>query len=835
MKLFLILILMVSALANIVSAQFNIAPTVSITTSDNSLEVDKNVLVTALARDSDGSIESVKFYRNGALFKVDISAPYNYSSDSPQTSRSYSFYAVATDNDGGTATSNTTFVNWSDPAPEVFHLYPVRDGTILTRLFLGNTIKLLGEYRDNSGNLSSATISDLGAGNKKGNTGTFPSIGLPGESLNCYFDSIERSFTFPPDTPIGPYTFRTEVVDANGAGDIGWLVVTLYDPSRALKISISDSPASFTDGDSVTITATASDPDGSISRVSFYHNGSFMGRDYNPPYTYTYENAQAGIHYFHAYASTSGAGPNSKSNTVTVTVKARFNILPDTRSNKPPYLYIGGGPGSFGSTGNLLPGESITIYAVASDPDGSIANVKFYRNSTLVKTDAIKPYDYTESRSTPGSYDFYAVATDYDGGTKTSGTQTETWGDPNPAPGARLYATHTTPFPGQTIILTGRYYDQNKNLSAATIRDLGVGNKNGHMGVFQSIGTAGEAIICTSVYIDRSFTFPPYTPIGPYTFRTEVVDTNGKNDIEWLVVNVQDPSPALKATDSNSYESITTVKVGPGKFPVIFEDGDYENLDKPKLIWTVNNLFESEFDFEIVPAEAYKFYVAGREVEANFYLKTLGLEPDLGLRIPGSYDKIVKEDGVYHLVLDQEFIERFIEYTTNHEEVTAELNDFIDRVNLIKSNEIDNMTEAEIDSILFIGPKYTDNYEGVEKKREGLKGFTQNRHFQSTNVFWIGKDLYSFEDDTKDIFFGTTMVYIRDNYPIRRKPYFDRFGYDFSYLRDMIDPKATPPSNFDPLLHTDPDANPFVWVPASHWLYFIYDNMQWKFARLYFY
>ncbi len=94
-------------------------------------------------------------------------------------------------------------------------------------------------------------------------------------------------------------------------------------------------------------------------------------------------------------------------------------------------------------------------------------------------------------------------------------TQTVTWGDPNPAPKARLSATHTAPVPGQTIILNGVYYDQNKNLSAATIRDLGPGNKNGHMDIFPSIETAGEAVICTEVYIDRSFTFPPYTPSAP--------------------------------------------------------------------------------------------------------------------------------------------------------------------------------------------------------------------------------------------------------------------------------------------------------------------------------
>lgn len=120
MKLFLIL--MVSALASVTTVRSNVAPTVWITTSGDSLEMDKNVLVTATARDSDGSIESVKFYRNGALFKVDISVPYNYSSDSPPTPGSYRFNAVAT----GTATSETTTVTWSDPTPTVSRFSAIR-------------------------------------------------------------------------------------------------------------------------------------------------------------------------------------------------------------------------------------------------------------------------------------------------------------------------------------------------------------------------------------------------------------------------------------------------------------------------------------------------------------------------------------------------------------------------------------------------------------------------------------------------------------------------------------------------------------------------------------
>ena len=853
MKLFFIL--MVSALASVTTVWANIAPKVWITTSGNSLEMDKNVLVTATARDSDGSITSVKFYRNGALFKVDISAPYNYSSDSPPTPGSYRFNAVATDNDGDTATSETTTVTWNDTAPTVSRFHAVRE-TITRRIFLGDTIKLLGRYRDLTGNLSAATISDLGAGNKKGNKGVFPSIGLAEESINCFSDSIERSFTFSPGTPIGPYTFRTEVVDTNGTSKIRWLVVTLYDPSRKLKLSISDTPA-IIEGGSVTLSATASDPDGSIKSVTFYHNGSHVGRDMSPPYTYTFENAPAGTHHFYAKANTSGAGPLNKSNTVTV----------NARSNKPntlPNVVI-----NTSTSSRVIPapaGESIRLTAMANDPERRIANVKFYRDGALVATDTTAPYVYIESHSNPEGYDFYAVANGYDRSTRTSETVTITWRDPDPAPLARLLTTHNTPFPGQTIILTGLYSDINNNLSAATIRDLGPGNKNGNTDVFPSIGTAGECIICSHELIDRSFTFPPDTPFGPYTFRTEVMDTCGASDIEWLVVTVQDPSlvhrvdlsdsPAsvteggsvtltptdrdsdesistvnflvnwfssrFTNTDRDSDESISTVKVDPGEFPVILEDGDYENLNKERLIWTVNNLFESEYDFVIVPANSYKFYADGREVEANFDLKTLREKENNELKIPSNYSKIVKEDGVYHLVLAREFIEAFIEASSKYAKVTDELNDFIDRINLIKSSEIDNLTEAEINSMLLIEPSVG------EEKRKVLKSFIADVHYQSTNVLSIEENAdlsrYFYGDETKRMLVGTTIVYVRENYLLKRTLH----SYDLSYLREMLDPKATPPSNFDPHLHTDLDANPFFWGSGYNAGYFIYDNKQWK-------
>ena len=264
------------------------------------------------------------------------------------------------------------------------------------------------------------------------------------------------------------------------------------------------------------------------------------------------------------------------------------------------------------------------------------------------------------------------------------------------------------------------------------------------------------------------------------------------------------------------------MKIGPDEVPVILEDGDYENLDRARLIWTVNNLFESVYDFEFAEyGNSRRYHLNGREVETNLYLHQLGrgkYTPDILRKI--SYKNIVKVYGINHLVLSREFIEAFIEASSEYGELTDELNNFIDRLNRIKSEEIDNLTEAQIDSMLYLGPRLVDRT-GLEQKRRDLREFTVDTHFQSTNVFWIGegteKDIYPDGDETKPMFGGNAISY-------KREDYLRNF-----HRGDRINPKAPPPSNFDPRLHTEPDLEPFIWVPNGTWG-FINENGQWKLA-----
>ncbi len=123
--------------------------------------------------------------------------------------------------------------------------------------------------------------------------------------------------------------------------------------------------------------------------------------------------------------------------------------------------------------------------------------------------------------------------------------------------------------------------------------------------------------------------------------------------------------------------------------------------------------------------------------------------------------------------------------------------------------------------MIYFDPAFRNELD-LEIKRGSLKEFTVNNHFQSSNVFWLEEDTelgpYMHEDDAELVIIGQTIEYTtKGKLSIVLQ----------AVLREIADYDFTPPSNFDPRLHTDPDLEPFIWVPADKW-YFLYDNGQWK-------
>jgi len=75
--------------------------------------------------------------------------------------------------------------------------------------------------------------------------------------------------------------------------------------------------AAFTVGDAITLTATATDADGTVASVKFYDGTTLLTTDNSSPYTYSWTNATAGSHTVKAVA-TDNSGITAE---VTITVK----------------------------------------------------------------------------------------------------------------------------------------------------------------------------------------------------------------------------------------------------------------------------------------------------------------------------------------------------------------------------------------------------------------------------------------------------------------------------------------------------------------------------------
>jgi uncharacterized repeat protein (TIGR02059 family) len=168
--------------------------------------------------------------------------------------------------------------------------------------------------------------------------------------------------------------------------------------------------SSFTALANITVTANALDTDGSISLVEFYNGNVKLGSISTAPYSFTWNNVAAGT-----YSLTVIATDNLNAKTISSAISISV-INSATTVNQPPVVEIS----------NPLKGNkyetisTITLEAIASDPDGSISKVEFYSGSVKLIELTSAPYTYTWKDVSAGTYSITAVATDNLNATATS-------------------------------------------------------------------------------------------------------------------------------------------------------------------------------------------------------------------------------------------------------------------------------------------------------------------------------------------------------------------------------------------------------------------------------
>ena len=178
-------------------------------------------------------------------------------------------------------------------------------------------------------------------------------------------------------------------------------VITITSPTKSITFV---APAT------ITIEATAFDPDGSVSKVEIYNGSTKLGETSSSPYTYTWKDVADGF-----YTLTAVAIDNMNAKTVSEAI----NVVVEKSAsyiNQHPVVQIT----SPDNRKKYKKHDSIVLKAAASDPDGTITKVEFMSGDVVLAEFTSEPYTYIMQDVDTGKYMITAIATDNLGATSSS-------------------------------------------------------------------------------------------------------------------------------------------------------------------------------------------------------------------------------------------------------------------------------------------------------------------------------------------------------------------------------------------------------------------------------
>ena len=439
----------------------NKAPAVSITspTAGASFSAPATIAISATATDSDGTIARVDFYQGSTLLGTRTTPPYVYIWTAVAIG-SYSLTAKATDNSG--AGKSSSAIGITVVAPKITIAQPAAGTVVygtktsVTGTFSGeadSTIVVDGPFGSQVAEISGsaflayvpivpgpntlrATVArrnrtfDTAAVSVIGNlnpllTFVAPAASSFDASATVPFEvdalspagTIVRVDFFRGATPLGsasspPYRFSwanpptgNHTVSATATDDRGYtgtasLPIVISGPNVPPVVQLTSPPAdaTFTEPASVTIAASASDSDGSITKVEFLRDGTVIGLTNVAPYSMAWTGVPAGTYVLTARA-TDNRSAAALSPAVTIAV------LPP---NSPPTVSLTAPSDGAAYTAPA----TVALAAAAQDSDGGVVRVDFLLGSTVVASASSPPFTAAWSNVPPGNYTLTARATD---------------------------------------------------------------------------------------------------------------------------------------------------------------------------------------------------------------------------------------------------------------------------------------------------------------------------------------------------------------------------------------------------------------------------------------
>ena len=447
------------------TALVNLPPVVSLTSpaEGSNYEAPATIQLIASASDTDGSIAKVEFFQGDTLLAEDTSSPYTFDWINVAAGN-YSITVKATDDKGRETMSAEVLVSVTpDPTSfacpcTVFNAEdtptggfyggaPLQlgmkfrssaDGYVTGVRFYketGNTGVHTGQLYSRNGNLLAEAVftSETASGWQEVSFASPVPVTanttyvISYHSTNGFYSA--SNFSFGNSFENSPLTGLQSGTDGNnglykysGAPTFPelsyqssnyWVDVVFdtvpFSENQKPQVSL----ISPTENDTFTVPSTinlqtaTSDPDGTLSKVEFFAGTEKLGEVLSSPFNIDWTVTKGG-----AYMLTARATDNEGA----TATSSGINILVSDPQNQPPTIYI-----TSPENGISIPaGGDLTIVAEASDVNGDIYKVEFFRDNQKLGEDLVSPFTYYWNNIPAGSHSITARATDDEGATTTS-------------------------------------------------------------------------------------------------------------------------------------------------------------------------------------------------------------------------------------------------------------------------------------------------------------------------------------------------------------------------------------------------------------------------------
>jgi PKD repeat protein len=339
----------------------------------------------------------------------------------------------------------------------------------------------------------------------------------------------------------GTYTVGLRVTDNDGASAVA--TETIAVGNRPPVSSFDHSPASPSTGDTITLTSTATDPDGSIASYSWDLNGDNNFDDATGQQAQV-SFADPGDHTVRLRVTDNDGASAASSDVITV-------------ANRPPTASFTSSPPE------PKTGDQVTFTSTSSDPDDGISSYAWDLDGDNQFDDGSSA-TAQKTFSTPGSHTVSLKVTDASGATDTV---TQTIAIANREPTAAFTYSPTSPKTGEPVSFTSTSTDSDGSI----------------VGYAWDLNGDGQFDDGSGDTAQRTFQLP-----GDYTVRLQVTDNDGATAVATETVSIANrpPTASFGYTPANPKTlepvTFTSSSTDPEGLPLTTEwdldgDGHYDD------------------------------------------------------------------------------------------------------------------------------------------------------------------------------------------------------------------------------------------------------------------